>query len=306
MFDQLKYYLALARVDHWFKNIFMLPGIIIPWIYIKPELDLALSIDVVVGILSACFIASANYVINEWLDAAFDKFHPIKKLRPSVTHKLKKPIVYAQYVLIASIGLLFAWFVGKAFLLIATFFLIMGFLYNVRPFRTKDRPYLDVLTESLNNPIRLTLGWLIVSPESIPPSSLLISYWFGGAFLMATKRFSEYRFINDKEIAGLYRKSFLFYNEQKLMVSILFYGVVSTFFLAIFLFKHRIELIISFPFMALIFAWYLDMGYNEDSPTQRPEKLYKQYWFILYLLFVTVLVLLLMLIDIPILQHYRQ
>ena len=36
---------------------------------------------------------------------------------------------------------------------------IMGCLYNFSPVRTKDVPYLDVLTESINNPLRLLLGW---------------------------------------------------------------------------------------------------------------------------------------------------
>ena len=34
-------------------------------------------------------------------------------------------------------------------------------MYNVKPFRFKDIVYLDVIIESLNNPIRF-LGWFIV------------------------------------------------------------------------------------------------------------------------------------------------
>ncbi len=306
MFGKFKHYLAIARLDHWFKNIFMLPGIVIPWIYLSPEIDVLLFIKLVVGVLSTCFIASANYVINEWLDAEFDRFHPVKKHRPSVTQGLKQNYVYLEYALFGLAGLGMAMWVDLRFFYVALFFLIMGFMYNVRPFRTKDRPYIDVISESINNPIRLTLGWLMVSPETFPPSSLLVSYWFGGAFLMATKRFSEFRFINDKESASLYRKSFGFYDEQKLMVSVVFYALVSTFFLAIFLFKHRLELIVAFPFIALIFAWYLNMGYDENSPAQRPEKLYKQKSFIAYLGFVVVLVVALMLVDIPFLEVFQQ
>ena len=302
---KFKHYLAIARLDHWFKNVFMLPGIVIPWIYHAPGIDLWLLVDLLIGVLATCFIASANYVINEWLDAEFDQFHPVKKHRPSVTQGLKQNYVYLEYALFGSAGLGMTYYVGPVFFWVALFFLVMGFMYNVRPFRTKDRPYVDVISESINNPIRLTLGWLIISPETFPPSSLLVSYWFGGAFLMATKRFSEYRFINDKESASLYRKSFGFYDEQKLMVSVVFYALVSTFFLAIFLFKHRLELIVAFPFIAMIFAWYLNMGYDANSPAQRPEKLYQQKGFILYLFFVLLLVVALMIIDLPFLEVFQ-
>ncbi|MEX2596167.1 MAG: UbiA prenyltransferase family protein [Salibacteraceae bacterium] len=304
--SSLKHYLAIARVDHWFKNIFMLPGIVIPWIYVTPELDASLVWKLILGVLAACFIASANYVINEWLDAEFDRYHPVKKHRPSVTQGLKANYVYLEYAAFGIAGLALALIIGKTYFFVALFFLIMGFMYNVRPFRTKDRAYIDVITESINNPIRLTMGWLIISPETFPHSSLLISYWFGGAFLMATKRFSEYRFIDDPKTAGLYRMSFRSYSERSLLVSITFYALVSSFFLAIFLFKHRLELIIAFPFIAMIFAWYLNMGFDEDSPAQRPEKLYKQKSFLFYLLFVVILVVTLLFVDIPFLDVFMK
>jgi hypothetical protein len=38
---------------------------------------------------------------------------------------------------------------------------MQGIFYNVRPMRTKDRAYLDVISESINNPLRLMIGWAI-------------------------------------------------------------------------------------------------------------------------------------------------
>ena len=46
-------------------------------------------------------IASANYVINEWLDADFDKYHPTKSLRPAVTGVLNGKIVIFEYIALA-------------------------------------------------------------------------------------------------------------------------------------------------------------------------------------------------------------
>ena len=297
-----KGYIAIMRIDHWFKNVFMLPGMVLALVYFNVNLTANLVLNIFLGIFATCLIASANYVINEWLDAEFDKFHPVKKFRPSVTQALSAKVIYSQYIILSIAGLTIASSINLSFFFCALFLLIMGFLYNVEPFRTKDKQYLDVISESINNPIRLALGWFIFVPAVLPPSSMLLAYWMGGAFLMATKRFAEYRFINDAETAGLYRRSFKHYTEQSLLISIFFYALTATFFLGIFLIKHRIEFLFSFPLFALLFAWYLQIGFRKDSPVQYPEKLYKEKIFMLFIGFLTVILLSLFYIDMPWLQ----
>ena len=48
----------------------------------------------------------------------------------------------------------------------------MGILYNVKPVRTKDIPVLDVLSESVNNAIRLLTGWFAVTGVFLSPVSI--------------------------------------------------------------------------------------------------------------------------------------
>ena len=300
----IKHYVYIARPDHWFKNIFMLPGMIMGLYYLDFKIPLKSVPVLIIGILATCLIASANYVINEWLDMEFDKFHPVKKNRPAVMANLSPGIVYTEYFIIAITGLLFSYFVSLRFLMTEIFFLLMGLVYNVKPLRTKDRVYLDVLSESVNNPIRFLLGWQLMGIALFPPSSILIAYWMGGAFLMSTKRFAEYRFISNHDLAGKYRKSFRYYTEEKLLIATVFYALCSSFFLAIFLIKHRIELLISFPFLALLFAWYLHIGFEKNSIVQNPEKLYRKKGFVLYVFFLSVLLVVLLKIDIPLLNWF--
>ena len=281
----------------------MIPGVLVALMMTDATLDVSLFIKVCIGFASLCLIASANYVINEWLDAEFDKFHPLKKNRTLVTTKLSAKYVYTEYVLLAVIGLAIAYTISLPYLITSFSLLFMGFLYNVKPFRTKDKVYLDVVSESINNPIRFCLGWYIATTILIPPSSILLAYWMGGAFLMGTKRFAEYRLISDPELAGKYRASFKDYTEQKLLISILFYAILSSFFLGSFLVKHKIELILSFPFFAIYFAWYLNLAFKKDSNVQRPESLYKEKKFMLYTLFLAILIMVLLEVDIPTLQY---
>lgn len=295
----LSNYIKIARPDHWFKNVFMLPGMIMALYYRQFDLN-GLNIWIILGgILSTCLIASANYVINEWLDLEFDKYHPVKKHRPAVAANLDVRIVYLEYALLALTGLALSLLVSMAYALTGLLLLVMGFLYNVKPFRTKDKAYLDVLSESVNNPIRFVLGWLLLGIHFFPPSSILIAYWMGGAFLMATKRFAEYRFIGDAKTAGLYRHSFRIYTEEKLLISTVFYALCSSFFLAIFLVKHRIELLVSFPFIALLFAWYLHIGFEPNSIVQTPEKLFRKKGFVAFTILLFFLLIILLKVDLP-------
>lgn len=105
--------------------------------------------------------------------------------------------------------------------------------------RTKDVAILDVLSESVNNAIRLLIGWFCLAKNQMPPMSIVVGYWMAGAFLMAMKRFAEYRMIGDSKLAGLYRKSFKKYTAELLLNSAFFYAMCSAFLMGIFLVQQR-------------------------------------------------------------------
>ena len=296
--SSVKNYIYIARIDHWFKNIFMLPGIALALILTHSPVSEAI-FPSFIAILSTCFVASANYVINEWLDKDFDQHHPIKQHRPSAVGNIQGKYVYLEYVILIAIGLGLASFLNKEFLLFSIALLVMGVLYNVKPFRTKDQVYLDVLSESVNNPLRLLLGWSALVSGVFPPSSILLAYWMGGAFLMAMKRYAEFRYIDDHKQAGLYRRSFIYYTEQSLLLSSFFYAISSGFFLGVFLIKYRVEFLLSFPFFALLFVWYAYIAMKPHSASQTPEKLYREPKFVAYVVFLGGIVTALFFIDIP-------
>jgi 4-hydroxybenzoate polyprenyltransferase len=217
-------YVSIARFDHWFKNVFVLPGVIVA-LYVDNSLfSAALVWRLILALLAAGFVASSNYVLNEILDATKDALHPVKKNRPIPSGQVDIRLAYAEWVLLGVIGLAIASLLGLEFFLAALALWVMGCVYNVPPIRSKDQPYLDVLSESVNNPLRLLLGWYCTGIESLPPASLIAAYWMVGAFFMAVKRFAEYRRIDDRAVAIRYRRSFAHYNEQRLLVSIIYYG----------------------------------------------------------------------------------
>ena len=93
-------YIRIMRVDHWIKQCFILPGCFLGLFFFSVDsmyADISIFHRFFIGMISASFIASSNYVINEWLDAEFDQYHPVKKHRSVVESNLNSHIVYDLY-----------------------------------------------------------------------------------------------------------------------------------------------------------------------------------------------------------------
>lgn len=295
-------YIAIARPDHWIKHVFVIPGIVLAWVLLPAEAtDFSLG-ALILGLVAVAATSSANYVINEWLDAAYDVHHPGKSSRPAVAKTMSAALVYLEYAGLALLGLAAAAAVSKMCLVAGALFLLSGLAYNVEPLRTKDHAYLDVLTESLNNPIRLLLGWAIVAPTTLPPISLVLAYWMGGAFLMAVKRLAEYRTIvtsHGVEVLGAYRRSFRHYTAERLLILSFLCGLIAAFAIAVFLIKYRIEYLLSFPLFALLFAAYLRLGLKRGSNAQTPERLFEERLIVVVVGLLVAALALLSVVDIP-------
>lgn len=292
-------YLQIARIDHWFKNVFMLPGIVIALYLDQGTWSIALFPRLILAFLLVGLVASSYYVLNEILDAETDKKHPVKCKRPVPSGRINIKIAYLEWLLLGAAGVFGSLALGTAFFASAAILWLMGCIYNIKPVRTKDRPYLDVLSESLNNPLRLLLGWYATGTSLLVPVSLVFAYWMIGAFFMAVKRFAEYRHINDPVRAGEYRLSFRHYNEERLLISIVYYVAAFGLFFGIFLIRYRTELILSIPLIAAVIALYIHIGFHHDSPVQYPEKLYKNKGLMTLLLITTIVMTALMFIDLP-------
>ena len=271
-------YLQMARLDHMTKHIFIVPGLVLAYVLRNPSLENAWW-SILLGFASAVLIASSNYLINEWLDREFDAFHPDKSGRPAAHMKMSPVPVYTAYAACSVIGLGLAYLIGPVFFVVSLLFWVSGVVYNVKPIRSKDKAYLDVLSESINNPIRLMLGWAMIDQSTVAPVSLLLAYWMGGAFLMGAKRLSEYREISagpGVSVLHRYRRSFQHYTEERLTISCFVYALSATFLMGIFLVKYRIEYVLAFPFIIMLFAHYLRLSLRSGSVAQKPEKLFRE------------------------------
>ncbi|MFP3897030.1 MAG: UbiA family prenyltransferase [Anaerolineales bacterium] len=294
----LRQYILIARPDHWFKNLLALPGFVLAALLTSTEALSRLHV-LLCGGLAMCLISSANYVINEWVDRETDGHHPEKNTRPLACGLLEGRLVAIEYALLAVVGLLLSTLASSSFLIISLLFLVQGLIYNVRPMRSKDRPYWDVLSESINNPLRFWWGWFVVTARPLPPISVILAYWLAGAYMMTLKRYAEYRSIGDPTTAALYRASFQHYTEQRLLTLAVFSGVFSTFLLGLFITQYSIKLSLSFPFLSLIFAEYFRLSLEPASAAQSPERLYQERRLMALIALTVIVVVILLNVDLP-------
>ncbi len=273
-------YVKVLRPDHWLKNVFILFGHLAAIALLPaevPQNTFEVVTRIVWSLIPACLIASANYIINEILDAPFDRMHPTKRLRPVPAGTVKIPVLWTIMVVLVVVAFVLAarWF-NAGYLMALTLLLLSGIVYNVEPLRLKDRAYLDVIAESFNNPIRLWLGWYALLPADYhPPLSIVLAWWFFGALLMAGKRYAEFRFIGDARRSGDYRKSFRVYTERSLILSMVTYANLFCFCMGVAIAVYRPNLVFVFPLVVVAICVYLHRALTEEGAKLEPEHLLK-------------------------------
>ncbi len=280
-------YFKICRPDHWLKNIFIVFGHMVAWVLVLNfAWDGSLLVKALLSLIPACLIASANYILNEILDAPFDALHPTKRLRGIPAGKVK--VVYLWWLKAALIILAFAlswlWKFNWAYMAALLLLLISGLVYNVQPLRLKDRAFMDVIAESFNNPIRLWLGYYaLVDPHHVPPLSIVLAWWFFGALLMTGKRFAEFRFIGDQTLSGRYRKSFNVYTEKSLILAMITYANFFCFCtgIAMAVYPRLNNLVLVFPLVVLAVIAYFQHAMKDETAKLEPEQLLRNPWVII-------------------------
>jgi 4-hydroxybenzoate polyprenyltransferase len=219
-------------------------------------------------------VSTANYIINEIVDAPYDVHHPVKRFRPLIKGEIKKtPFILLGTALFAASFVLALVFFSRPFFISLLSLLAAGLIYNLKPLRMKDIPFLDAISESANNPIRFLIGWYAFSPQDIfPPLSLLVSWWSFGNFLMEAKRLSEFRLLKEK--AADYRLSHKRYSKNSLLLGMV--ASVVIFFISFFYFALTFELryfIYFSPLLLFYLYLFARKTLREKEVMEEPESL---------------------------------
>ena len=295
-------YLKAMRLERWPRSLAIFSGVAAFFFLYREEISstpvLLFIGKSLVAFLLTWAISTANYIINEIADAPFDIHHPSKRNRPLVKGEIKKIPLLLYGVMLSLASLVIAYFFFSfSFFLALLVLLLAGFMYNIKPVRTKDIPFLDSISESANNPIRFLIGWFAFSsPHLFPPLSLLMSWWIFGNFLMISKRLSEFRLLKDK--AEYYRSSLSKYTTNSLIFGIVLSVIFFFVGYFIFAFSYKLQSFIYFsPLVIFYFFLIFWKTLKEKEAMEEPETLLKQSKFTLYTFFLVFLFCLSYFID---------
>jgi decaprenyl-phosphate phosphoribosyltransferase len=282
------------RLERWPRSLAIFSGIAAFLFLYRETLSAPLALSLagksLFAFLLTWAISTVNYIINEIADAPFDIHHPSKRHRPLVKGEIKKTPFLLYGIILSLVSLVPAYlFFSLPFFISLLTLLFAGFMYNIKPFRTKDIPFLDSISESANNPIRFLIGWFAFSsPHLFPPLSLLLSWWIFGNFLMISKRLSEFRLLKDK--AENYRSSLSKYTTKSLTFGIVL--SVIFFFVGYFAFSYSYKLQSFFYFSPFVFFYFFMIFWKtlrEKEAMEEPERLLKNPSFTVYTFFLILL-----------------
>jgi decaprenyl-phosphate phosphoribosyltransferase len=274
----VKAYVRALRLERWPRSTAILLGSA-GFFFLHRDFLEAFSLPTILFRLLLSFfltwgISTANYVINEIVDVPYDIHHPVKRNRPLIKGEINKTsfILVGIVLTLSCLGLAAAAF-SRPFFLALLSLLAAGFIYNIRPIRTKDIPFLDAISESANNPIRFLIGWYAFSPlQPLPPVSLLICWWSFGTFLMEAKRLSEFRLLKEK--AANYRASHKKYTRTSLLAGMASSALIFLASYVCFSISQRlIFLLCALPLLLLYLYLFFHKTLREKEIMEEPETL---------------------------------
>ncbi|RCS56676.1 decaprenyl-phosphate phosphoribosyltransferase [Parvibium lacunae] len=176
-------WLRLLRPHQWTKNAFILAGLV----FGNKLLDSQLVMRTGLALVAFCLVASAIYVLNDYLDREADRQHPRKRHRPLASGAVSPTLGLLLALGCLSVGSAFAWQAGERVLGVVAAYLLLNLSYS---WRLKHIAVLDVFCIAAGFMLRILAGtWAI----GIPPSGwLLLTGMFFTLFLGFAKRRAEW------------------------------------------------------------------------------------------------------------------
>lgn len=151
-------YFRLLRPEQWVKNLFLFAGLLFGQKLSDP-LSVAASLA---GFALFCLLSSAMYVINDIRDAAEDRLHPRKRLRPLAAGLVSPGAAAGLSVALIVVGLAGAWWLDRGFAAVATTYLLLQAAYNAG---LKHAAILDVICIGAGFVLRAVAGAVLVHVE---------------------------------------------------------------------------------------------------------------------------------------------
>ncbi|MBN3039842.1 MAG: decaprenyl-phosphate phosphoribosyltransferase, partial [Candidatus Omnitrophica bacterium] len=158
----MKYLIFSLRPKHWIKNFFIfLPLIFGGKLFVYP-----FNLKACLAFVFFSLASGAVYIINDIIDLPKDRRHPIKKLRPLASGRIKVKTALTSAVLISLLAVIASFFVNLYLGFIVIIYLISNLLYS---FFLKEIVIIDVFSIGLFFLLRVIAGSFA--------SNVILSHW---------------------------------------------------------------------------------------------------------------------------------
>ena len=119
------------------------------------------------GAISICFLTSSTFILNHIFDLDFDRQNPRKSFSLLVKNKISIKNSFLLFIFLSLSGLILSLVVNYSFFLCIASLVLISLLYNIPPFRLKNRPILDILCHATSLGILCPIaGWCLSSSSS--------------------------------------------------------------------------------------------------------------------------------------------
>lgn len=144
-------FLRLLRPHQWVKN-----GFVVAPLFFTPEILSLASLQMVgLGVLAFCLMASAVYILNDYMDREADRLHPTKCYRPLAAGTVAEPLALATMVVLAIAALALGWSLSVGFFQILLLYVGVNLLYS---YVLKQVSIVDVMLVALGYVLRIYAG----------------------------------------------------------------------------------------------------------------------------------------------------
>ena len=170
------------RPEQWLKNGFVLA----PLVFAGRVGDLLAWGSALLAVAAFCAAASATYLVNDVLDRAADRLHPVKRTRPVAAGEVSPPAAVAAAVVLVLLAAAAGWLLDGRFLMVLGGYVMLTLLYSSV---LKTLVFVDVLVVAAGFVLRVTGGAVAVQ---VPVSRwLLLCAYLLALYLALGKRRAE-------------------------------------------------------------------------------------------------------------------
>lgn len=146
------------RPHQWIKNLLLF----VPIVMAHRLSDTVGMRNVIIGAFAFCLAASAGYVANDLLDAAFDREHPRKRMRTFASRSMHPATGWTFVPLLCAGAAAIAWSVSPIFTACCGLYVVLTLLYSAI---LKRKVVIDVLVLAGLYMIRILAGGVAANVE---------------------------------------------------------------------------------------------------------------------------------------------